>query len=515
MNRRFRGVIAADAPREPCPDCVRKHLGQAAALLQETLQGYPDHFWLAIGHLAEAEAEAQGKWPDLAEQLRDERKKMESDDYMPDIVSYIAEVTKRVTDEAVKERVARMGDGQDPWAERRITPDDLGWGSGTTFIYIVESGLLLTDRNTVTHSRLMMRPNNLRKIRRSLPKLERMTDDQMIDYLLERGNMIYGRTSDGHLATWDRAPLSEVKKVIRKLGEDIIEIHQTREKKLVAFRVAMRIALEAATKVDRTEVGSKLDFRLTYPSGSKKWTDDRPGDGRDPDRGDYLEGLFSRGDVKRGLKALEKAVAGYVSSGKSKPIKDAVDKMVVDAGSDVTKDVIRRVYKVEKAQLDEKKAVEGQKKAVEGLGVAKDRVNEKTASRGRVAKKYGHTLWIDPRGKVIDLGNGDMHYNWIAKNWDELFPDVEMTDKGVFEVPEERGWLRVRNHTFGFGVPTLAITGQKRYVKKRGDLLMDLVIQGLEQAREKGDELFVDIYDGNRRTSYVIPEDLDDLMRVM
>jgi len=77
---------AADAPRPTCEMCVRKHLGQAAVLFQEAIQGYPQHLWLAIGHLAEAEAESQSAYPGFAGLLRHERKKAEEGGYTPDCV---------------------------------------------------------------------------------------------------------------------------------------------------------------------------------------------------------------------------------------------------------------------------------------------------------------------------------------------------------------------------------------------------------------------------------------------
>lgn len=85
---------STSAPRDPCPDCVRKHLGQACVLCQEALQGYPDHRWLAIGHLAEAEAEIEGMSPALAERFREERKALEADPaHQPPFVELIASVT--------------------------------------------------------------------------------------------------------------------------------------------------------------------------------------------------------------------------------------------------------------------------------------------------------------------------------------------------------------------------------------------------------------------------------------
>jgi hypothetical protein len=44
--------------REACIECVLKHVGQATALMHETVKGYEYHFVYVVGHLAEAEDEA-------------------------------------------------------------------------------------------------------------------------------------------------------------------------------------------------------------------------------------------------------------------------------------------------------------------------------------------------------------------------------------------------------------------------------------------------------------------------
>ncbi len=59
--------------RESCTLCVCKHLAQACVLNTEALLGYPLHRYLAIGHLAEAEAESLKKYGDLAEEIREHR----------------------------------------------------------------------------------------------------------------------------------------------------------------------------------------------------------------------------------------------------------------------------------------------------------------------------------------------------------------------------------------------------------------------------------------------------------
>ena len=58
-------------------------------MFQECLQGYPMHRWLAIGHLAEAETEAQQACPDFAARLRSERIKAQRNDYCRDCVALL------------------------------------------------------------------------------------------------------------------------------------------------------------------------------------------------------------------------------------------------------------------------------------------------------------------------------------------------------------------------------------------------------------------------------------------
>jgi hypothetical protein len=64
--------------RPTCTYCARKHLAQALILMQEAVQGYPEHRWLAIGHLAEAADELLKIYPEMAHKIRRERKRYES-----------------------------------------------------------------------------------------------------------------------------------------------------------------------------------------------------------------------------------------------------------------------------------------------------------------------------------------------------------------------------------------------------------------------------------------------------
>ena len=75
-------------PRKTCLDCVRKHLGQAHVLFDEFLSGdYNSHFWLAVGHMAEAESESVQDYPEIADMIREERcKAMSEEEYLPDIL---------------------------------------------------------------------------------------------------------------------------------------------------------------------------------------------------------------------------------------------------------------------------------------------------------------------------------------------------------------------------------------------------------------------------------------------
>lgn len=59
--------------RPSCLDCAGKHLAQACVLLKETKTGYPAFRWFVIGHLAEAEAETVREYPELANEIREQR----------------------------------------------------------------------------------------------------------------------------------------------------------------------------------------------------------------------------------------------------------------------------------------------------------------------------------------------------------------------------------------------------------------------------------------------------------
>jgi len=83
-------------PRKPCAHCSKKHLSQAMVLLDESINGYPEHRWMAAGHIAEAESEIAGLYSDVAEKLRGARKTMDEDrSYFPNLLPAILEIDKR------------------------------------------------------------------------------------------------------------------------------------------------------------------------------------------------------------------------------------------------------------------------------------------------------------------------------------------------------------------------------------------------------------------------------------
>lgn len=63
--------------RESCFDCARKHLAQAIIISHEVPHyagdQVDDHFWIMIGHMAEAEAQIQKVAPNVADEIREAR----------------------------------------------------------------------------------------------------------------------------------------------------------------------------------------------------------------------------------------------------------------------------------------------------------------------------------------------------------------------------------------------------------------------------------------------------------
>ena len=89
--------------RESCLDCARKHIGQAAALIDESVLGYPTHRWRAIGHLAEAESELARDYLHVAMEIREHRVAYIGDaDYNVPVDDLIRKLTCEEQDEEVR-----------------------------------------------------------------------------------------------------------------------------------------------------------------------------------------------------------------------------------------------------------------------------------------------------------------------------------------------------------------------------------------------------------------------------
>jgi hypothetical protein len=72
-----------------------------------------------------------------------------------------------------------------------------------------------------------------------------------------------------------------------------------------------------AEDVERTRPGSRNDWRITYSTGSQKWTDDKPGDGRNEEKQREIDRLLDNDSVQKILQLLEDAVNAIVNGGGS------------------------------------------------------------------------------------------------------------------------------------------------------------------------------------------------------
>ena len=62
--------------RGSCLNCGLKHLAQASVLIDEARLGYPAHWYLACGHMAEAESELLNGYSGISVIIRNHRVKM-------------------------------------------------------------------------------------------------------------------------------------------------------------------------------------------------------------------------------------------------------------------------------------------------------------------------------------------------------------------------------------------------------------------------------------------------------
>ena len=80
--------------QEECYFCTRKHLGYAEAFMQEAINGYPMHKWLAVGQLCAAEGEIMSAHPEMSELIRSHRVEyMDDMTYAVPIVELLEKIT--------------------------------------------------------------------------------------------------------------------------------------------------------------------------------------------------------------------------------------------------------------------------------------------------------------------------------------------------------------------------------------------------------------------------------------
>ena len=64
--------------------------------------------------------------------------------------------------------------------------------------------------------------------------------------------------------------------------------------------------------------------------------------------------------------------------------------------------------------------------------------------------KYGRTIWINPKGEIIDISLGfekvGIHFNWIKERYESLFNKKIIDKSNDPEItPMKEGWIKIRN----------------------------------------------------------------------
>ena len=96
--------------RPSCLNCVRKHLAKAEINLTEWKLGYPSrYYWMCMGQMSEAEDEAIRDYPDLAKEIRNERKLLEDDPAYEIPLLDLIDVVTAVAEEEESSDVKRKG----------------------------------------------------------------------------------------------------------------------------------------------------------------------------------------------------------------------------------------------------------------------------------------------------------------------------------------------------------------------------------------------------------------------
>ena len=120
-----------------------------------------------------------------------------------------------------------------------------------------------------------------------------------------------------------------------------------------------------------------------------------------------------------------------------------------------------------------------------------------------ILESYGHTLWIDPKGKIIDItGKPQSHYDW-------LYAKLKLKNKNdIYALSSHLGWIQVRNHFSMTSIgPTISFTGSKKAMHKHRKVIFSIIDETLFN---KGTDKFLvdftfleengDIVDNKRHT---------------
>jgi hypothetical protein len=103
--------------------------------------------------------------------------------------------------------------------------------------------------------------------------------------------------------------------------------------------------------------------------------------------------------------------------------------------------------------------------------------------------KYGRTIWINPKGEIIDISLGfekvGIHFNWIKERYESLFNKKIIDESNDPEItPMKEGWIKIRNHNNNF-----FLTGKEEYIKKNGKVIFKI----LDEKIMNGEEFITEI----------------------
>jgi len=124
--------------------------------------------------------------------------------------------------------------------------------------------------------------------------------------------------------------------------------------------------------------------------------------------------------------------------------------------------------------------------------------------------RYGHTLWITDKGKIIDISRTDkIHHSWANQNRDKF--KIKDPDLDIFSITARSGWIKVANHG-----DAQTFLGMSNALKKHKDLLLDIMDSkilvssryriSIETVDKNGDTI-------GRRQTFMTPDDDAKLRR--